>query len=158
MPYSVNTVADYFIGLAEPETGDVMTHLRLQKLVYYAQGWSLALSNKALFDDRIEAWPHGPVCVNLWNRFKGFRFNPIPREEIASDLGAIKKADRRVLEDVWRVYGQFTAKRLEEMTHSETPWINARGELAPEEKSNNSLKVDDMKDYFSALLRNGQKA
>lgn len=154
MSYPVKTIADYFLSLAEPETGDAMTHLRLQKLAYYAQGWHLALTGRPLFPNELEAWPHGPVSPALFSRFKGYKFDIIPRTEIKADLSKIDSATRKILDDVWRVYGQFTAKRLEEMTHSERPWIEARAGLAPEEKSNNKISQNVMREYFSSVLAN----
>ena len=54
--------ADYFLSKIDEDAGDVITNLKLQKLVYYAQGFSLALCGRPLFAERIEAWQHGPVC------------------------------------------------------------------------------------------------
>ena len=63
----VKVVAQFFIQQADVESGDMMTHLRLQKLVYYSQAWHLVLQKKKLFRDRIEAWAHGPVIPNLYS-------------------------------------------------------------------------------------------
>ena len=153
-PYPVKTVADYFLSLAEPETGDAMTHLRLQKLVYYAQGWHLAMITKPLFSNELEAWPHGPVSPALFTKLKEYGFNAIPRAALKTDLSVLDAATRKILDDVWRVYGQFTAKRLEEMTHNERPWIEARAGLPPEAKSNNKISQDVMREYFSSVLAN----
>jgi uncharacterized phage-associated protein len=74
----VNTcfeVANYFLKRQEPEVGDLMTNLKLQKLVYYAQGFYLAMMDSPLFNEPIEAWEHGPVCVPLYHEYKNFGSN-----------------------------------------------------------------------------------
>jgi uncharacterized phage-associated protein len=125
-PVNVHAIADYFIRRGDLEAGDVMTHLKLQKLLYYAQGWHLALKDTPLFSDSLEAWEHGPVCPSVWKRFKNFGWNPIPPTECQSDPERDLDADTLpFLDEVWDAYGQFSAKRLEEMTHEEPPWKDA---------------------------------
>ena len=73
---NVHDVAQFFIGLANEqannEQGDMMTNLRLQKLLYFAQGWHLARYGKPLFDDDIEAWQYGPVVPSVYNAYKQY--------------------------------------------------------------------------------------
>lgn len=125
-PFNVHAVSDYFIRRSDLEAGDVMTHLKLQKLLYYAQGWHLALKDAPLFADRIEAWQHGPVCPVVWTRFRESGWNPIPPEVCQTDSEQdLQPETFSFLGEVWDAYGQFTAKRLEEMTHEEPPWKDA---------------------------------
>jgi len=63
-------VANYFLKRQDPDAGDLMSNLKLQKLVYYAQGFHLAMENSPLFNEPIEAWEHGPVCVPLYHKYK----------------------------------------------------------------------------------------
>lgn len=69
-------VANFFVSRFQ-QAGDPLTNMKLQKLLYYAQGWHLALKGDALFDERIEAWPHGPVVPPVYGTFKHYRWNPI---------------------------------------------------------------------------------
>ena len=69
-------IADYFVRLAN-ETGDYISNLKLQKLVYYAQAWYLAISDEALFEEDFEAWVHGPVIPELYQEYKSFGWRPI---------------------------------------------------------------------------------
>lgn len=147
----VNHVADFFIRQADIEAGDLMTHLKLQKLLYYAQGWSLALHGKPLFDDRIEAWAHGPVCPKVWNRFKARGWSPIELSETRPG-GAITAKEKKLLDEVWNSYGQFTAKRLEEMTHDETPYKAARGNLPAHASCQKVISHASMRAFFSGLI------
>ena len=129
-----------------------MTHLRLQKLVYYAQAWSLAIRDKPLFPNTFQAWPHGPVCPALWNKFRDFGFNPIPADDAKNTESLLSEDEDKFLHEVWRVYGALSAKRLEDLTHSEKPWIDARGDLAPAAKSDTEITQESMKTFYRSKL------
>lgn len=148
---NVNSVADFFILQAECDAGDVMTHLKLQKLLYYAQAWYLAMFKRPLFKDSFEAWAHGPVCLSVWNRFKGKGAAPITPEDV-STAPRFDVETNSFLCEIWRVYGQFTAKRLEELTHNETPWIEARGGVPEYGSSDKLISHNSMRDYYSQRL------
>jgi uncharacterized phage-associated protein len=75
-PLTAMAVAEYFLTLQEEEAGDLISHMKLQELLYYAQGLHLALNGRPLFDDTIEAWTHGPVVPTVYREFK--RFGEIP--------------------------------------------------------------------------------
>jgi uncharacterized phage-associated protein len=150
---TANQVADFFIRQADAASGDVVTHLKLQKLLYYAQGWHLALFDENLFPERIEAWAHGPVCPPVWARFKDQNFNPITPDDIHCENVDLSEAQQNFLEEVWRVYGQFSAKRLEEMTHGEPPYLDARGNIPEYARSSEVISPSSMKEYFRSLKK-----
>lgn len=141
-------VADFFIWRAR-ETGEAITHLKLQKLVYYAQAWFLALNDEPLMDTRFEAWVHGPVCRELYGRFRGYAWQPITEDVQEPDLDAKTTAH---LKEVWEVYGGFSALDLERMTHDEAPWQIARGELSADEACDAAIPEDTMRDYYQSRL------
>ena len=114
-------VANYFLTLIDDEAGDSLSNLKLQKLVYYAQGFHLALMNEPLFNDPIEAWEHGPVVPSLYHRFKQHGASPIPPPEGGIDMNAYPEAVRELLDEVFQTYGQYSAWKLRNMTHAETP-------------------------------------
>lgn len=114
---TVEQVADYFLLQVDEVAGDVMTNLRLQKLVYYAQAWHLAIAEKPLFQDDVEAWVHGPVVPCLYYAYRDYGWQPIPRPD--RDAVAMDDQTRELLDEVWDTYGQFSAKALENLTHSE---------------------------------------
>ena len=152
-----NQAADFFLLCADEQSGDLITHLKLQKLVYYAQAWHLALNNgSTLFEDDFEAWAHGPVCPPLYDRFSSLGFNAIPINA-AMDDGSKLNGAKEHLEDVWNVYGKFSAKALERMTHSEEPWIEARGEAGPMDRSNAVISRKTMQLYYAKKLSNGEE-
>lgn len=125
MAYSVFTIADYFIwrANADDEIGENITNLKLQKLVYYAQGFSLVLSGGPLFDEPIVAWVHGPVVPVLYSNYREHGGKPIPTRD-GFDPAMIDSETRDLLEEVYDVYGQYSAWGLRNLTHEEAPWQN----------------------------------
>jgi uncharacterized phage-associated protein len=112
-------VAKYFLALQDDE--EAISNLKLQKLLYYAQGFHLAITGRALFDDDIRAWAHGPVVPAVWREYNRFAGRPIPRPS-DFDPAVLDSETCSLLDEVSSVYGQFSAWWLREMTHSEPPW------------------------------------
>ena len=119
-------VAKYFLLIVasdEEDAGDVLTDLKLQKLVYYAQGFHLALfQGSPLFGEPIEAWKHGPVVQSMWGQYNRHGSNPIAADPEFDPNVALTNEQKELLVDVWNAYGQFSAWKLREMTHNEPPW------------------------------------
>ena len=141
---TANHVADYFLAFCH-EHGDVLTNLKLQKVVYYAQAWHIALKTKPLFDDRIEAWVHGPVVPALYRRFKRFGWEPIT---LQPRVPAFTNGTEKHLVEVFSAYGQFSAWDLERMTHDEAPWRNARRGLQADDEGHSEITLADMRDFY----------
>ena len=153
MPAStVYAVADTLISISYDKSSPV-TNLKLQKLLYYAQAWYLTLYGESLFDAEIEAWVHGPVVPAIFRKYRENRWDPI--SNVAT--GEVSKQVQDHLEEVWRVFGAFRAGYLERLTHSEAPWIIARGGLPPDVSSNNVISRKSMRDYYSAVLNRQNK-
>lgn len=148
--YTPNDIANWFICNIDREAGDSITHLKLQKLIYYAQAWSLTIYEKSLFPDEFEAWTHGPVIPSLYNEYKRYGYDAIP----ACDCDiSINEEVEKLLKDVQDIYGQKSGKYLEELTHEEPPWRLARKGHAPEERCTNKITKDSMVNYYSTLLK-----
>jgi len=145
--HHAKTVADYFLCRSR-DFGDYLTNLKLQKLLYYAQAWNLALHDEPLFKDKIEAWIHGPVVASVYGQFKSFRWNPITENVPRPQL-----VEAALLDEILEKYGRFSALDLERMTHSETPWKTARAGLPPDVNCRREIGVNDMRVYFKSLLR-----
>lgn len=122
-----------------------MTHKKLQKLCYYAQAWHLALFGRKMFDEGFEAWVHGPVNSSLYQKYKEYGWIEIPMYKEQLNL---EYKDTDFLERIWATYGEYDGHQLEALTHSETPWINARAGLSPWQNSNNKISEMDMKNYY----------
>lgn len=144
-------IADYFLTLVDEEAGDALSNLKLQKLVYYAQGFSLAITGKPLFNETIEAWQHGPVVPSLYRSLKKHGSEPVPSPENGIDRGNYPAEVTELLDEVYSVYGQFSASKLRNMTHQEPPWIEAMG-AGPSHPINHQT----MREYFSTLV-NGEE-
>lgn len=141
-------IARYFLGRVDKYVGETISHLKLQKLVYYAQVWSLVLRNQPLFYQDIQAWRHGPVVYEVWTEYKVYGFDAIPALENPSL--EFEDDEMEVLDYVWGSYGELSAKRLEILTHSEEPWIKARKGAASTEKSNNVISHEDINSYYGS--------
>lgn len=152
MSVSVHAVADYFIQRVDREAGDDITHLKLQKLLYYAQAWHLAMHGKPLFRNTIEAWLHGPVIREVYDRFRHLSWNPIPAGETLENSVRLDDATRAFLDEVWDVYGQYSAKKLEQMTHEEDPWLHARRGVFPANPSQRPISEEVMATYYGTRM------
>ncbi len=145
------TIADYFIWKSQQEDKPV-TNKKLQKLLYYAQAWSLALNNKKIFKEDIEAWVHGPAVREVYGTYKKYGFSYIKKEITESAIKDITNQDRRLLDEIWSVYGKYDADYLEMLSHSEDPWQEARAGLDADAGSSNVIDPDLMKTFYSAKL------
>lgn len=141
---SAKNVAEYFLCKSEPEVGDFISNLKLQKLVYYAQGFHLAMHGNPLFDEQILAWEHGPVVEKLYHYYKEHGASAIPPPE-KFDTEIFSPQQKELLDDVYKVYGQFSAWKLRNMTHSERPWI----ETTYGQPISNDLMAEFFKDYIN---------
>jgi len=150
---TASDVANYFLYLANINNKD-LTNKKLQKLIYYAQAWFLVLNNRNLFDDKIEAWIHGPAVSKLFLKFrKRFGFEPI---KVKIDQNIEKKFtddEKEVIHEVWRVYGKCSDEYLEKLVHSELPWQKARKGLSLAEPSSREISTVLMKVYYDERLR-----
>ena len=147
-------VAKHFLNRVDIGAGSVMTHLKLQKMCYYAQAWHLVFAGKPMFIQEFQAWDHGPVCPELWQAYRGYRWQPIPRPEQFDTVFGAEQND--TLEEVWDTYGRFDAKYLERLTHKEEPWIKARGNCLSGEYCDNVISHQSMKDYYRNYLNDGE--
>ena len=133
-------VADWFLHKKS------MTHKQIQKLCYYAQAWHLALLNQPLFEEEMQAWIHGPVCPQLYQKYHGYGWQEI--EKRSGKSPDFPKKTLQVLNSVYDTYGKLDGAQLEALTHSEMPWQKARGGLSPLEPSTEAIKHKDMREYY----------
>lgn len=140
-------IANYFIWLAN-ETGSFISNLKLQKLVYYAQAWYLALYQTPLFEEDFQAWIHGPAIPELYQKYQDFRWKPILEDvtpELPPDIF-------KFLDEVAEEYFACDGYELERMTHAEDPWNQARENLQPDEPSNAIIEKEWMKEYYASRV------
>ncbi len=142
--YESDDVANFFLARANPEYGDFLSNLKLQKLCYYGAGLIAAVRSddtKPLFNDPIEAWLHGPVVPRLYRKYKNYGADAIPSVS-SFDFEKFDANDRRVLDDVYDFYGQYSAWKLRNMTHEEQPWLMAYS------KDNKTISNGALRDFF----------
>lgn len=152
------SVAKHFINKCDPEAGDSITHLKIQKLLYYVQAWGIVLTGNSFFREKFQAWPHGPVLPSVFHNLKGYSWNNIAGEVIAAGNLDTSEENMEVIESVWETYGELSAKHLEQLTHQELPWIEARAGLLPEAKTNIEINEETMKQFYKSLLeKNNEK-
>lgn len=139
-----NDVAKFMLSLEDQEAGDTISNLKLQKLLYYAQGFHLALFDKPLFEERVLAWTHGPVVREVWESYRehGSAGIPIP-SDVNFDLFDGTTAD--FLKEIHRYFGQFSAWKLRNMTHEESPWVNT--------ERNDEIPHAAMKTFFETQVK-----
>ncbi len=123
-----------------------MTAMKLQKLVYYAQAWSLVWDEEPLFSDRIEAWVNGPVIPALYRLHKGqFKVSQWP----SGDPEALTSQQRETLDAVLRYYGDRSSQWLSDLTHREAPWREARQGLEPGDPSRREITHAALAEYYA---------
>ncbi|NQS97029.1 MAG: SocA family protein [candidate division Zixibacteria bacterium] len=160
MTYEAKAVANYFLDLAWSKKEEI-SPMKMQKLIYYAHGWHLAIYDKPLLNELIEAWRYGPVIPSVYHEFKefgneqitkyatdfdieNFSFNPPHLPEDAKIIPLLKK--------IWEIYGKFKAIKLSNMTHQPgTPWAETWGNDGVPENTNIEDKL--IKKYFVSLAR-----
>lgn len=148
--YRANTIAKFFINKASTETigengeKEGITNLKLQKILYFAQAsFLVSKMNKSIFSDRIEAWTFGPVVPSVYHEYKIYGNKPIVK---TYDLD-IDTEDEELLNNVWEVFGQYSAGHLVDMSHAHKPWkeANATGE-------NTVITERSIQKYYRTLL------
>lgn len=158
MTYTPQAIANYFLEKAFKEGRDI-TQMKLQKLVYIAYGWNLAVNGERLFEESIQAWDHGPVIPSLYHEFKDFGSEPISKKSMIFDLDTfdsyypqINESDydvSLVLKTVWESYKQFSSAALRRKTHEpDTPWSRV---YDPKKRG---IKLDDkdIKEHFEERI------
>lgn len=136
-------VVQCFLFLDESNDGDGISNLKLQKLAYYAQGYFSAIFNKFLFDENISAWTHGPVIESLYHRHKHNGSNPIPLGEF--DRNSLNEDEFELIQEVYEVFGQYSAWKLRNMTHEEKPWLDHESEAS-------IIPQNEIAEYFKTRL------
>jgi len=144
---SAEQIANYLLCESR-ERGEILSNLKLQKLLFYADAWCMALHDHELVQEEFQAWVHGPVLVSQYRRFKDFRWHPIEQE---IERPVLSEAISAYLNEVVDVFGSETAVALELMTHREPPWLQARGDLAPSEPSSARISKAITRDYYRSL-------
>lgn len=133
---------------------DDITPMALQKLLYYAQAFYHAIFGEDLFLDDCQAWAYGPVFPDIYYRYKDFGFNPIekPTDYLQEDFDELTTKEISLLDAVIDSFGGYSGTVLRDITHSERPWLEARGPLLPSDRSVTVISRETINDYFSSIV------
>lgn len=154
-------IANYFIELAKNDD-NLVSPMKLQKLVYFAHGWCLALANKPLINEKVEAWQYGPVVGSLYREFKKYGNEGITSPVVElKHLGDFKFANviptvededtKKLLNKIWEIYGGYTGWQLSNATHLEgTPWSEIWGKDGV--PSNTDIPDEKIRDFFKKQM------
>jgi uncharacterized phage-associated protein len=124
--------------------------IKLHKLLYYSQAWSLVWDERPLFTARIEAWANGPVVPSVYRIHRG-RYSV--SEWPCGDRHLVKSDERDTIDAVLAKYGNKSSQWLSELTHREKPWIDARRGLGPLDPGDREITQSAMAWYFNSLIR-----
>ena len=130
--------------------GDSWTHMKLQKLLYYCQAWSLVWDEKPLFADRIEAWANGPVVPSVFSVLKG-KYYVSSADLPGADASHLGLTETETVDAVTEFYANRDPHWLSELTHSEKPWKDARAGLPPGERGSQEITWASMAEYYAGL-------
>lgn len=165
LAHDPKAVANYLLGCAQ-EDGELLSPMKLVKLVYLAHGWHLGLMDEPLIRENVEAWRYGPVVPSIYHEFKEFGGRAIDRYAVWPDTdgGALRWVAPKlttaspdtmaVLRKVWRTYKPCSAAQLSAMTHQvDTPWYKTWNELGGKERLGTDIPNELIRDHFKSLVR-----
>lgn len=126
-----------------------MSTMKLQKLCYYAQAWSLVWDDFPLFEEDFQAWANGPVCPELFFATKG-KFL-VSAEDEPVGKGELSDNQKDTVDRVLEYYGKHDAQWLSQLTHLEDPWKEARADTLPGGSCCNVISKESMAMYYGGL-------
>ena len=141
----VDDVAAYIL-----EREGRMSAMKLHKLLYYCQAWHLVWDEVTLFETAIEAWREGPVIRELFEKHRGAYM--VDEQPSLGDKADLEESEIESIDIVLNTYGGLSAHDLSERTHAETPWINARRGIGPNDRSSREISKFAMREYYAARL------
>lgn len=163
MAYNSKAIANYFLDLAK-ESNRPLTPMKLQKLIYFAHGWCLAIYDQALISETVEAWRYGPVVQSIYHEFKEHGSGEITKlatEFELLDVDALEfgiytpyisdddDKTKALLNKVWDIYGKYSGVALSNATHMQnTPWANVWNPNTPKGTDIPEIQI---KEYFQSI-------
>lgn len=142
-----NSVLFLYAAYIIAKCGDV-TPLQLQKMLYYTQACFIIFYNRFAFSDECEAWIHGPVYRELYEKYKDYRYESIPQTK---QIPVLKSEEESILNLVIENFGRYSGRTLESFTHKELPWLKAREGLSDNDSSNRVIDNNLIFDYFTEV-------
>lgn len=164
MTYSSKAIANYFLELAK-SSDELLTPMKLQKLIYFAHGWHLAIYDEPLISETVEAWRFGPVVPSVYHEFKGYGSGTISdfateldltddddSFSLTSYIPKVNQNDEKVialLKKIWEIYGKYSGITLSNLTHKDdSPWAKVWDISTPK---GTDIPAIEIKKYFQEL-------
>lgn len=141
---NVFDVAKYIL-----EQWGTMSTMKLQKLCYYSQAWSLVWDDVPLFEEDFQAWANGPVCPELFFKTQG-KFS-VDKNDETGGVGNLTDNQKDTINQVLSHYANHDAQWLSQLTHMEDPWLNARKGLPTGVGCSNVITKESMALYYGSL-------
>jgi uncharacterized phage-associated protein len=155
MPVDVNAVVDRFLSLGH-DAGRPLTHIEVQKLLFFLEGWHLATVGDSLFDEEFQAWANGPVIKTVYERLLRYSAHSIPRSEIkALDFAILGSLTLDLISRVFKTYREYDPGALIGLTHLPgTPWAQVRNAHGIAKGATSTVVIPKicMKEWFSEVL------
>ncbi|EAB5332913.1 DUF4065 domain-containing protein [Campylobacter jejuni] len=157
-------VAKYLITINEQKNKDEsnsLSKLKLQKLLYYSQGYYSAIYDKPLFDEEIRAWEHGPVVKEVYDHFKNLEGNTIHFNEENTlneqELKNMSLEEKEIIDEVYELMGQYSAWKLRDKTHNELPWLETYDEKYKTDEQKNIISKEKIRKYFKNYIEDEEE-
>ena len=148
MAYKALDIAKKLIFKAqndEPNGGERLTNLKLQKLLYYQQGFHLAFFGTPLFAEDVEAWMYGPVVPAVYDEYSAYGSSALP--EVKEPV-SLSENEEELFNEVYDAYREFSAIGLMNRIHSERPWLDA----VPHDRGT-VISQESMMSYFKTQIQ-----
>lgn len=168
-PYSPKAVANALLRIAEQSGSNDITPMKLQKLIYYAHAWSLAIYNSPLINNEIQAWTYGPVIEDIYHEFKRFGNSPISGRAteleyidgqltfITPEIDDNDQQAISLINEVWRIYGQLSPIQLSNLTHTpDSPWYEVAKQYSFDIPRNVTIPNELIQAMFKAKQEAGK--
>ena len=160
MTHACSAIGNEFLRKAQAE-GRPLTHMHLQKLIYIAHGWNLAVNNEPLVDEQFQAWEFGPVSLSMYRALKMYGSGPVTRlirhgdetpdkfdDDGDSIVAKLEQYEKEIIDQIWEEFKEYKAFQLSALTHkSNSPWDKAFKNGG----QNTLIPNNDIQDYFSVL-------
>jgi len=149
----IKKITDYLLFLFKQDAVSLdecfadISNLKLQKMLYYCQAYTLAMTGKVLFKEDIQAWDYGPVVREVYENYRKYSDSNIPVCDISDSCGLENETEEAIIRLVKAAKGSYSAFALKDMTHSELPWKSVY-----EKGKNNIIPVDTIKSYFEEKI------
>lgn len=143
------TVFDVALYILTQSPQKKIPSMKLQKLVYYCQAWSLVWDDKPIFRNKIEAWANGPVIPSLYKEHR--LLFEVKTQNIKGDVSKLTACQKETIDAILDFYGDKSSQWLSDLTHMESPWQEAREGLSDRERGSREITTASMAEYYSSL-------